>query len=253
MATAANDKKSQPQLVIKKKIMGGHAGHHGGAWKVAYADFITAMMAFFMVLWLMGADEETKQIIQQYFAEGKTPGDTVNENGALGGGDGSMRADGAQGRFSQEWFKRPTATAPVYLEEQETLHSLQRFEGAAFSPDTSNDVKVMFKIPGEVKFPVSSHIVPSAAYEYLRSISNAIREHDGTIVIEGRGDKQDDWSLAFVRATAIRNILIKDYAINPDKLIPMAAYDIGDNGRVIASGEAKRGQITFILKRTREQ
>ncbi|MEK6624367.1 MAG: hypothetical protein AABY86_05340, partial [Bdellovibrionota bacterium] len=112
--------------------------------------------------------------------------------------------------------------------------------------------KVMFKIPGEIKFPISSHTVPLAAYEYLRSISAALREHDGTVVIEGRGDTQDDWSLAFVRATAVRNILIKDYAISPDKLIPTAAYDVGGNGRVIASVEARRGQITFTLKRTRE-
>ncbi|HAZ12363.1 MAG: hypothetical protein A2X86_03915 [Bdellovibrionales bacterium GWA2_49_15] len=250
---AATDKRAQ--IIIKKKIMGGHAGHHGGAWKVAYADFITAMMAFFMVLWLMGADEETKLNIQTYFSEGATPGgaDTINKNGAYGGGDSSMRSDGAQGRLSEEWVKRPTTTAPVYIEEQETLHNLQRnFEGTAFSTDTSNDAKVMFKVPGEIKFPVSSHTVPTEAYEYLRSISGALREHDGTVVIEGRGDKPEDWSLAFVRATAVRNILIKDYAINPDKLIPTAAYDLGGNGRVIASGEVKRGQITFVLKRTRE-
>ncbi len=46
---------------------GGHGGHHGGAWKVAYADFVTAMMALFLVLWLVGSDEETKQAVQRYF------------------------------------------------------------------------------------------------------------------------------------------------------------------------------------------
>ena len=46
-----------PVIVIKKKKGGGHGGHHGGAWKVAYADFVTAMMCFFMVMWLLGADE----------------------------------------------------------------------------------------------------------------------------------------------------------------------------------------------------
>ena len=47
--------KAQPIIVIKKK--GGHGGHHGGAWKVAYADFVTAMMSLFIVLWLMGSSE----------------------------------------------------------------------------------------------------------------------------------------------------------------------------------------------------
>ena len=62
--------KNSATIVIKKKKAGGH-GHHGGAWKVAYADFVTAMMAFFMVMWLMGADEETKKSIEGYF---KDPG-----------------------------------------------------------------------------------------------------------------------------------------------------------------------------------
>jgi chemotaxis protein MotB len=58
--------KHAPVIIIKKK-KGGHGGHHGGAWKVAYADFVTAMMAFFLVMWLMGADEATKAAIQEYF------------------------------------------------------------------------------------------------------------------------------------------------------------------------------------------
>lgn len=59
----ADDK---PIIIIKKK--GGHGGHHGGAWKVAYADFVTAMMAFFMVMWLVNtAEQNTKQNIASYF------------------------------------------------------------------------------------------------------------------------------------------------------------------------------------------
>ncbi|HWA82053.1 MAG TPA: flagellar motor protein MotB, partial [Fimbriimonadaceae bacterium] len=53
-------------IIIKKKKSHGHA-HHGGSWKVAYADFVTAMMAFFMVMWIMGLSEDTKTKIQGYF------------------------------------------------------------------------------------------------------------------------------------------------------------------------------------------
>ena len=55
-------------IIIKRK-KGGHSAPHGGAWKVAYADFVTAMMAFFLVLWLMGADEATKASIEAYFKD----------------------------------------------------------------------------------------------------------------------------------------------------------------------------------------
>ena len=54
-------------VIVKKKITGG-GGHHGGSWKVAYADFVTAMMAFFMVMWILGMDDKTKKAIEGYFS-----------------------------------------------------------------------------------------------------------------------------------------------------------------------------------------
>jgi flagellar motor protein MotB len=56
------------EIRIVKKKGGGH-GHHGGAWKVAYADFVTAMMAFFLVMWLIGLDAKTRAAIAAYFRD----------------------------------------------------------------------------------------------------------------------------------------------------------------------------------------
>jgi chemotaxis protein MotB len=62
MARAPHGKNEPPKIVIVKKIIAdGHGGHHGGAWKVAYADFVTAMMAFFLLLWLLGATTEKQR------------------------------------------------------------------------------------------------------------------------------------------------------------------------------------------------
>ena len=55
----------RPIYVIKRK-KAGHGGHHGGAWKVAYADFVTAMMALFIVLWLTSADETVKEAVAAF-------------------------------------------------------------------------------------------------------------------------------------------------------------------------------------------
>jgi len=75
--------KTQPIIVIKRK--GGHAGHHGGAWKVAYADFVTALMALFIVLWLMGSSEQVKKAVAGYFNDpmgtGKLLGTMVSGTG----------------------------------------------------------------------------------------------------------------------------------------------------------------------------
>jgi len=58
---------ARPIIIVKKK--GGHGGHHGGAWKVAYADFVTAMMALFIVLWLMNSSKQIQQAVGGYFKD----------------------------------------------------------------------------------------------------------------------------------------------------------------------------------------
>ena len=57
-------------MVVRRVIEDGHGGHHGGAWKVAYADFVTAMMAFFLLLWLISsADKDTLKGLAEYFSD----------------------------------------------------------------------------------------------------------------------------------------------------------------------------------------
>ena len=67
MSAQKSDQLLVQPIIIKKKVV--HGGHHGGAWKVAYADFVTAMMALFIVLWLMGASAKVKQAIAGYFRD----------------------------------------------------------------------------------------------------------------------------------------------------------------------------------------
>lgn len=74
----------QPIIVIKKKA--AHAGHHGGAWKVAYADFVTAMMAFFMVMWLMNTSKPVQEAVSGYFRD---PSGTASKKGGSEDGRGS--------------------------------------------------------------------------------------------------------------------------------------------------------------------
>lgn len=81
-----------PVIIKRKKVVGG-GGHHGGAWKVAYADFVTAMMAFFMLMWLLNATtEQQRKGLADYF----TP--TIPINRVSGGGDGAF---GGESIFSE--------------------------------------------------------------------------------------------------------------------------------------------------------
>src|SRR5213083_1625529 len=78
---------ARPIIIIKKKV--GHGGHHGGAWKVAYADFVTAMMALFIVLWLLSSSEQVQKAVGGYFTDPKGQGKDVG-NGLRGSGSESL-------------------------------------------------------------------------------------------------------------------------------------------------------------------
>jgi chemotaxis protein MotB len=82
-------------IIVKKVIAEAHGGHHGGAWKVAYADFVTAMMAFFLLMWLLGATtEKQRKALADYFAPTivETKQGSAGSNG-LFGGDSIVSAD----------------------------------------------------------------------------------------------------------------------------------------------------------------
>ena len=82
-------------IVIKKIKKGGGHGHHGGAWKVAYADFVTAMMAFFLLMWLINTTSpEQKRGIADYFAPASVSETTSGAGGILGGN--ALGADGSK-------------------------------------------------------------------------------------------------------------------------------------------------------------
>ena len=76
-------------VIIVKKKKGGHGGHHGGAWKVAFADFMTAMMAFFLVMWLVGQSKPIKAAVAGYFRD---PGAFDTKGGGDGILDGGKQA-----------------------------------------------------------------------------------------------------------------------------------------------------------------
>ena len=102
----------RPILIKKVKKVAGH-GHHGGAWKVAYADFVTAMMAFFLLMWLINTtDPEQKRGIAEYFAPASISTTTSGSGGILGGtslGDDGSKSSGSMSVITQLAPEAPEA------------------------------------------------------------------------------------------------------------------------------------------------
>ena len=102
-------------VIIKRVKKGGHGGHHGGAWKVAYADFVTAMMAFFLLMWLINTTTpEQKRGIADYFAPQSIAQTVSGSGGVLGGkvmGEESAHAGGAQSVMQKQ--SPPSPATPI--------------------------------------------------------------------------------------------------------------------------------------------
>ncbi len=120
---SANDR---PILIKKvKKVSGG--GHHGGAWKVAYADFVTAMMAFFLLMWLINTtDPEQKRGIAEYFAPASVSQSTSGSGGILGGT--ALGDDGAKSEGSMSVIEQMAPEAP---ESPDQVASSSNLAGAS--------------------------------------------------------------------------------------------------------------------------
>jgi chemotaxis protein MotB len=109
-------------VIIKRIKKGGHGGHHGGAWKVAYADFVTAMMAFFLLMWLINTTTpEQKRGIADYFAPQSIAQTVSGSGGVLGGkvmGEDSAHAGGAQSVMQKQSPPAPSSATKALASGQ---------------------------------------------------------------------------------------------------------------------------------------
>ena len=121
-------------VIIKRIKKGGHGGHHGGAWKVAYADFVTAMMAFFLLMWLINTTTpEQKPGIADYFAP-QTIAQTVSGSGGVLGGK-VLGEDGAHAGGAQSVMQKQSPPSPSSATKALAAGATQ---GGANASSTSN-------------------------------------------------------------------------------------------------------------------
>lgn len=243
--------------IIIKRINKGHAGAHGGAWKVAFADFMTAMMAFFLVMWLMGADEETKQAISDYFTTAtifKGGSDSVGKNGSAPNTSYSV-LNGAEGGFDEKSVAEPARPRPVYLQEHKVLSQLvdELFDGNAFSTDYNSEF-VKFAIPGNIIFQFGSTDISYEGKIYLKKLAEVFKEYDGKISIIGHTEKgegkteEDNWNLSFARSQKIRKSLVNDFGVSSSKLIPVASSSDEIQPTEQTKGINVNRRVEFILR-----
>jgi chemotaxis protein MotB len=239
---AGDSKKLQP-IIIKRVKKGGHAVH-GGAWKIAYADFVTAMMAFFLLMWLLGSTTEgDKKGIADYF---QSPLKVALLNGGSGSGDSSHVIKGggtdltrANGQVKRGEVHAPRSTvnlaamkAELAKAEENKLETLRKRVQAmlAASPklagmnsqirfDMTRD-GLRIQIVDEQNRPMfdsGSAVVKPYMRELLREIGQVLVEVPNRLTLEGHTDAKpfgsgdrgySNWELSSDRANASRRELL---------------------------------------------
>jgi chemotaxis protein MotB len=206
-------------IIIKKKAK--HAGHHGGAWKVAYADFVTAMMALFIVLWLLTqTDQSSKATISQYFRTGTLPGGTlmlgtpagsnppvpinIFESGSTGGASPDASLDALSKSIKNMLNK--TSNDPELKGMLEHIAIRDTPEGTLIELIDGSD---------NFLFPVASSDLKPGAVQFLSKLAPLLGKLKNKLEIHGhtdarpfeKGAKKTNWELSFERADEARRVL----------------------------------------------
>ena len=264
-----------PPIIIRrvKKVVGG--GHHGGAWKVAYADFVTAMMAFFMLLWLLSSPDKAKlKGLAEYFSPStasSTPGEAIDDvtgdTPGLGGqrqraksqdpqANGRPSTQAAAGAAKGASANVPDASLKVIAEElklllqptttpqaeKRTIQMEQSREGLRVSlMDDAN--RSMFR-PGTA-------VLNAYAREMLLQVARKISRSGVQVAIEGHtdgagGQGAANWRLSADRALAARDTLIEG-GLTPDRLAEVVALAATQPVYPDQPLRAENRRITIVL------
>jgi chemotaxis protein MotB len=238
---APKRKNELPPPVIVKKITVVAAGHHGGAWKVAYADFVTAMMAFFLLLWLLGATtEKQRKGIADYFTPTlvKTREASAGSAAGLLGGSSLTDVDNYPHRAGQTGTKAMTIPRDAtggpkegsghvqkvqHLQKQlqaklQANAQLRKLARQVRMSDTVEGIRIdLVDDANFAMFQLGTTLLTQEAAELLRVISEVIGPEAGNLAIRGHTDSlpwrvgmpSNNWSLSAGRAEATRQELLR--------------------------------------------
>ncbi len=222
------------KTIIVKKVKKGHEGGHGGSWKVAYADFVTAMMAFFLLMWLLAmVSPEKRAAVSQYFKHfslfeqsGRSfmkessqifekPGeDSKNLNKEFGQGPGEMSAEEFKNRLKKA------------IDEK-----LQGLKEHLMVDTVEGGVRIqLVDTEGKPMFSPGSAVPSQSAMEILRFVADNIKDMPNKIAVEGHTDasplktqKYTNWELSTERASAARRSL-EENSIDSNRIARVVGY-----------------------------
>jgi chemotaxis protein MotB len=202
----------RPIIVIKKKA--GHGGHHGGAWKVAYADFVTAMMALFIVLWLMNSSKQIREAVGGYFKDPTGTSKKVGTN-QTGTGDNMTFTKDNIPELKQQ-LQQSLKQMPNFDKLKDQIAMTVTGEGLRIE---------MLETQTGTFFDRGSPEPNANGRELLIMLATQLRELPNQVSLEGHTDSKPftgksnygNWELSSERANAARRIM-EEHGIGSERI-----------------------------------
>jgi chemotaxis protein MotB len=252
-----SDKGDRPIIIIVKKKKRGHDAAHGGSWKVAYADFVTAMMALFLLLWLLSMVAPDKKVIladffkhYSVFSSGQSfmPGSqhAMKESGLEFGNTKNIRVQGMN-QAPAEFLKEKL--------ENELSEKLKDIKDQILMEVTAEGLKIQIvDSAGKPIFNIGSDKPTDRAKEILKIVSTHIKDLPNEIVIEGHTDSAmfrsgeiTNWELSTGRASSARREL-ETNGLNPSRFDKIVGYA---DKQLLVKGDAfdpRNRRISLLIK-----
>ncbi len=217
-ATEAAKPSPKPVIIIKRRRKQRHQ-KHGGAWKVAYADFVTAMMALFIVLWLMSADKEVQKAVSAFFSNPSGPG-TFTGTASAGQGN-SIELQKEEMKKLREKIQQALMKVPDFKALKDHVEITVTSDGLRI--ELSESESGMF-------FPSGGATPTPQGGELLASLADELRGLPNKLLIEGHtdskpypGEAYSNWELSVDRANAARKFMTA-HGVKPEQISQVRGY-----------------------------
>ena len=247
MATETEQVKApppKPKIVVVRRKKAGHGGHHGGAWKVAYADFVTAMMALFIVLWLMSSDQEVREKIGAYFNNPTGHGKEIGTTAA--GAGNSIEVPKDDMTKLREKIEQALMTLPKFRNIKDNVEITV----------TSDGLRIELLETEAGMFFESGRAQPSeTGSELLARLAAELGQLPNTLMIEGHTDSKPfssggpygNWELSMERANAARK-LMESRGARPQQIGQLRGYADRQLKHPDDSSAASNRRISVIVQ-----
>lgn len=234
---------SRPIIIIKKKA--GHGGHHGGAWKVAYADFVTAMMALFIVLWLLSSSEQVQKAVGGYFTDPNGHGKDVG-NGLRGAGSESLPVHKDDMKKLKEKLEQAV----------KDTGSLEKLKKNVVITVTGEGLRVELIEDEQGMFFESGNANPTVyGKEMLAALAVEIGKLPNKVTMEGHTDSKpfngrpeySNWELSADRANAARRWM-QEHGVGDDQVTQVRGFADQSPREATQPDDPSNRRITLIIQ-----